>query len=144
MDSMSGKKDKNLGDISATSGTGKPGKKLLIIDDNREIIEALGSILKQRYDVLAAGTYDEAKEQLEDDVVVILLDIKMADYDGIDVFKKLKAIREDLKIIFHSAYPGSTEKGADAESLEHDGYLTKGEYTTDQLFDLIDKALSKT
>ena len=117
-------------------------KPLLIIDDNPELIAALQTVLKGHYRLLTCLGFEEARP-LATKVKVVLLDIKMAVRDGVEVFGLLKRINPDIRIIFHSAYPGDNRHAAVAAGLPHDGYLTKGEYTIPQLLAAIDGAIQK-
>ena len=124
------------------SGRGTDSKEtVMIIDDNIEVITALSSVLKDHYTLIPCLSFEEANERLTSKTKVVLLDIKMSGKDGIEVFRLLKETNRDLRIIFHSAYPGSEEKAIKAESLEHDGFLTKGEYTSSELIETIRSAL---
>jgi DNA-binding NtrC family response regulator len=103
-------------------------KPLLIIDDNQDVIDALTVILKREYELLVFKSYEETIEKDFSNINVALLDIKIAYQDGIEIFSLLKTKYPQMKIIFHSAYPGNNENAKRAESLPHDGYLTKGNY----------------
>ena len=113
---------------------------IMIIDDNPEINKALGIYLKDHFELIACLTFGEAQSRLTDNIKFVLLDIKMAEMDGIEAFHRLRAMRPNLKIVFHSAYPGSNEKNEIARSLDHSGFLVKGEYTSHQLLEML-KAL---
>lgn len=115
---------------------------LLIIDDNPELMEAMGTILKGHYRPVPCLSFEEARA-LVPKVNVALLDIKMAVKDGIEVFGLLKRMNPDIRIIFHSAYPGDNRHAAMAADLPHDGYLTKGDYTIPQLLETIAGAFKK-
>jgi len=116
---------------------------ILVIDDNVDIMESLTNVLESYYQLITCSNYEEAKRFLRPEIKVVLLDIKMADKDGIDVYKLLKADCKDLRIIFHSAYPGDSEKASEIEHLDHDGYLIKGEYQRPELFATIERALNQ-
>ena len=105
----------------------------MIIDDDLDISEALTALLQTRYRLISCRSFEEAQKKLTPDIKLVLLDIKMASKDGIEVFKLLKEEHADLPIIFHSAYPGSSERAAAVEQLPHNGYLTKGEYDLSEL-----------
>ena len=129
-----------------TNGIGSSAEvdaSIMIVDDNREIIEALASLLRTRYRVISCLSYEEAKKLLCPEVKVVLLDIKMAGKDGVEAFKLLKRERQDLRIIFHSAYPGSSERARAVEQLSHSGYLTKGEYDLPKLLATIKETLDQ-
>jgi len=124
-------------------GTDDHKETVMIIDDNIEMIDALSLVLKDHYIVIPCLSYEEARTKLTSQIRVVILDIKMANKDGIEVFQLLKRENENLGIIFHSAYPGSEEKAQQAQNLGHSGYLTKGEYTMMALLETIEKTLGK-
>ncbi len=119
---------------------------LMIIDDNHDVIEALATIFDQDYSLIPCRSFEAAEVTLKEHIrrgnlPVIILDIKMAGKDGLEVFRLLKAIHPDLRIIFHSAYPGGDIHAGMVASLPHAGYLTKGEYTLPELIRTIQAAL---
>jgi CheY-like chemotaxis protein len=132
-------------DIFSDFEDGTKGHKeaVMIIDDNIEMIDALSLVLKDHYIIIPCLSYEEAHAKLTSQVRVVILDIKMANKDGIEVFQLLKRENEHLGIIFHSAYPGSEEKAQQAQNLDHSGYLTKGEYTMMELLETIEKTLGE-
>lgn len=119
-------------------------KELLIIDDNLEVIQALTLILSKEYRLVICNSYEDSKSKMRDDIKVVLLDIKMALINGIEVFALLKKQYPNTNIIFHSAYPGSDASGVYAQELPHSGYLIKGEYSINELLLTIDNAFSST
>lgn len=121
-----------------------PQKCLMIIDDDLHLTEALTSLLRAHYRLVSCLSFEEAKQRLTPEISVVLLDIKMATRDGLEVFSLLKAERPDLCIVFHSAYPGSSEKAVAVEELNHSGYLTKGEYQLPELLATIKAAMDQT
>jgi DNA-binding NarL/FixJ family response regulator len=92
--------------------------------------------------VISCSNLEEAQKSMTPDIKLVLLDIKMASKDGIDVFKLLKEQHPNLPIVFHSAYPGSGEKIAALEQFSHSGYLTKGEYNLPELLAVIRQAMN--
>ena len=119
---------------------------LMIIDDNPEVIKAFTHILEQEYTLIPCLSFEEAQAQLKKQIragtlPVILLDIKMAPKDGLEVFRLLKDIQPDLRIIFHSAYPGGHSHAREVATLPHAGYLTKGEYSIPELMSTIQAAI---
>jgi len=115
----------------------------MIIDDDLDICEALTVLLQTRYRLISCGSFEEAQQKLTPDIRVALLDIKMAAKCGLEVFNLLKAEHPNLLMIFHSAYPGSSEEAAKLERLNHNGYLTKGEYDFSELLTTIEQAFSQ-
>lgn len=123
--------------------TSVPEPCVMLIDDDLDVIEALTALLQTRYRLISCHSFEETQQHLTPDIKLVLLDIKMASKDGIEVFKLLKASGADLPIVFHSAYPGSNEKVAALEGLNHNGYLTKGEYDLPELLRTIDHAMNQ-
>lgn len=113
---------------------------IMIVDDNVDIIEALTNVLRSNYGLIPCLNYEEAIKSLVPEITVVLLDIKMPGKDGIELYKLLKEVRQDLQIIFHSAYPGSSEKALEIEQLSYSSYLTKGEYEATELLAAIEAA----
>jgi CheY-like chemotaxis protein len=100
-------------------------------------------VLEDHYIVIPCLTFAEVGKKMTSEIRVVILDIKMATKDGIEVFQLLKQENETLPIIFHSAYPGGEDKAQQAKDLPHDGYLTKGEYTTVELFEMIQEIVKE-
>lgn len=132
------KTDYSILDTKDECATNK--KPLLIIEDNQGVIEALTLVLNRYYDLLICKSYEETTQMNFSEVKVALLDIKIAYKDGIEIFSLLKVKYPDLKIIFHSAYPGNNENAKLANSLSHSGYLVKGNYDIAELLKTIENA----
>ena len=124
--------------------TSVPEGCIMIIDDDLDIIDALTVLLQPRYSLVSCLSLDEARQRLTPEIQIVLLDIKMAGKDGIEAFTLLKEEREDLRIIFHSAFPGSSERAAAITRFNHSGYLTKGEYVLPELLTIIEQAMNSS
>lgn len=82
--------------------------KLIIIDDERKILDGIAEIFPwNQIGFTVAGTFTRAVEALaflEDHPVdVIMTDIRMPDMDGIELTKRLKAF-PDIKVVIFSSY----------------------------------------
>jgi two-component system alkaline phosphatase synthesis response regulator PhoP len=68
-------------------------KKILVIDDDPDLVEATSMILKSRhYDVIAAyGGVEGLEKARAENPDLIVLDVMMPDKDGYTVCKELKA-----------------------------------------------------
>lgn len=111
-------------------------KKILVIDDDKGIQEALRAVLEYgNYEVLIAGDEVEAFKIAEKDHPdLILLDLLLSGQDGKEIAKKLKSHNKTHKIpiIMLSAHPdaikASAEGGADefiAKPFEMNDLLEK-------------------
>ena len=131
------------GQMEETERTVASANCIMIIDDNLDIIDTFRSLLRPHYRLISCLSFEEAKRSLTREVKVVLLDIKMAGKDGLEVFKLLRDDHPELRIIFHSAYPGSSKNAAAVERLDHSGYLTKGEYDLPELLAIIQRAIEQ-
>lgn len=73
-------------------------KKILVIDDQYPIRELLETMLQDDYDVIKAGSAEEARIVLHEPVDLIVLDVMMPEFDGIAFCKELKENPKTKKI----------------------------------------------
>lgn len=116
-------------------------RKILLIDDNRDIQNSFLEILKSEYDLISCYNWKDVEDKITQDIDLIILDIKMSDYDGITIFNRVKQKLPNSKIIFNSAYPGDDNEAKKIENLNHNGYLTKGNYSIAKLKKIIKEIL---
>jgi DNA-binding response OmpR family regulator len=102
--------------------------KILLVDDDKEIIETLGPRLQREgYDVVTAYDGEEALLKLKgENPDIILLDLIMPKMNGFEVLKEIRARHNDKwrPVIIISAQHDleSVKKGYE---LEADHYLSK-------------------
>jgi len=113
-------------------------KKILLVDDERDITEALSRTLSRRgYACATAASGKEALEKAKSALPdLILLDIVLGDLDGGEVKKALSADKATagIPIIFLTGLLTPEEEGA----LKGDFYLSKP-VALDKLLELIEK-----
>jgi DNA-binding NtrC family response regulator len=80
--------------------TSVPEPCIMIIDDDLDVIEALSTLLKARYRLISCRSFEETENNLSRDINLVLLDIKMAAKDGLEVFGLLKEKHPHLPISF--------------------------------------------
>lgn len=81
--------------------------RILVVDDDLIFGKNFVTILRDRgYYVELAGTGNKAIDTLNAEYFdIVLLDIKLPDINGIEVFKKIKEIKPETGVIVMSAYP---------------------------------------
>lgn len=82
------------------------GKTLLVIDDDQNIRDLLTlEFTDLGYRVLSAKGGVEGIQTLKDEEVdLIILDIKMPGMDGVETLEKIISITNEMPVIIHSAY----------------------------------------
>lgn len=67
------------------------GETILIVDDNREIVDSLGKLLKlEGYEIITAYDGLEALDRLESNKIdLIILDVMMPKLNGLSTFEKI-------------------------------------------------------
>jgi DNA-binding NarL/FixJ family response regulator len=117
--------------------------KILIADDHAIVREGLKQILQDSPNMQVTGEADSGKETLQiarkGNFDLILLDIAMPDYNGLEVLKELRHEGRKIPILMLSMYP---EEQYAIRSLKAgaNGYLTK-ESAPDELIVAIRKVL---
>jgi len=118
------------------------GKRILLVDDDAEIVESLRLALESNgYTVLIArdGNQGLALTERENPDLVIL-DMMMPKRSGFLVLEKMRRTRESpLRVIMITANEGSRHK-AYAEMLGVDDYIRKP-FPMDRLLDSVDRLL---
>ncbi|MCA9263974.1 MAG: response regulator [Planctomycetales bacterium] len=127
-----------------TKNTNDAAKRVLVVDDDPEIIESLRYALSSRgYEVLIARDGNQglamAERELPD---LVILDMMMPKRSGFLVLEKLRRGREEpLRIIMITANEGSRHK-AYAEMLGVDDYLRKP-FSMERLLETVARLLSE-
>jgi len=81
-------------------------RKVLIVDDDPDLLSGLDHLLRDRYQVFLAASGDEALEVLGDQQIdVVLLDMLMPRLDGQSVLKEIRAQASPPAVIVVSARP---------------------------------------
>lgn len=116
---------------------------ILIIDDEIKIRSLLARIIElEGFTVLQA---ENAKEGLKiinnQDVIVVISDVKLPDANGVELVKKIKEIKSYIEIINLTAY-GTIADGVLAIKNGAFDYLTKGD-DNDKIIPLVYKAITK-
>jgi DNA-binding NtrC family response regulator len=101
-------------------------KTILVVDDEKSVRDSLKMVLEfESYDVQFAENGQEALRQLAAAPVdLVLLDVKMAGMDGLEVLQRLREKRIDLPVIMISGH-GNIETAVEATKLGAFDFLPK-------------------
>ena len=117
-------------------------KRILLVDDDAEIIESLKAALESRgYETLIARDGNQGLAMAErEDPDLVILDMMMPKRSGFLVLEKLRRTRPvPMRVIMITANEGSRHK-AYAEMLGVDDYIRKP-FAMDRLLDSVDRLL---
>ena len=117
-------------------------KRVLLVDDDAEIIESLRYALSARgYEILVARDGNQGLAMAErEDPDLVILDMMMPKRSGFLVLEKLRRSRPvPMRVIMITANEGSRHK-AYAEMLGVDDYIRKP-FAMDRLMDSVDRLL---
>ena len=100
-------------------------KRILVVDDDRGILDSFEVLLGDRYDLVMAENGYEALRILEDDPPQLMfLDIKMPGLSGMDVLKKLQDEKIHVGVVVITA-SNQEKTEEEAKSLGVIDYLKK-------------------
>src|SRR5208283_5314374 len=105
--------------------------KILVVDDEEHIRLLYSAELKESgYEVITAeGGYKLLETIGEEKPDLVILDIKMVDYNGLDILQDIRNHFYDLPVILSTAYDSFKE---DVKSIAADFYVIKN-YDLSQL-----------
>ncbi|MBM4388719.1 MAG: sigma-54-dependent Fis family transcriptional regulator, partial [Deltaproteobacteria bacterium] len=103
-------------------------KNILIIDDNRELVELLKIQLEaQGFEVVSSPTGRGGIEAVKEGFTgVILLDLKLPDQEGLEVFETIRRINSTIPVIIISAH-GTINIAVEATKKGAFDFITKGD-----------------
>lgn len=117
---------------------------VLIIDDEKKLCDLLSRIIGlEGFTVFQAFTGKEGLKILKaKDVQVVLSDVKLPDFNGVDLVKEIKKIRPATEVINLTAF-GTIADGVLAMRNGAFDYITKGD-DNDRIIPLVYKAAEKS
>ena len=118
-------------------------KPILVVDDEAIVRESIRDWLKDSgYEVSVAESGEEALKLIEkQDFGVMILDLRLPGINGIDVLKKAKVLKPNIKSIVITAYPTMLTQ-EEASKLGAIDYLVKPVFP-DKLEELIRETLGQ-
>jgi DNA-binding NtrC family response regulator len=115
---------------------------ILVVDDEPAARQSLEVILEDDYEVLSAGSGEEALETLQKiPVDLILLDVNMPEMDGLETLRRIREQEEEVDVIMVSAL-NLARKAVDAIKLGAYDYITKP-YEPEDILSTVARVMSK-
>jgi two-component system response regulator FixJ len=121
--------------------SGANGQTVYVVDDDDSVRRAVGRLLRSAGH--AVETFPSAEEFLRavpaDATGVLVLDLRMPEVDGFELFRRLRERDSALKVIFATAFaePGDCEAGIRSGAI---GFLVKP-FEASGLLDLVEAGL---
>jgi DNA-binding NtrC family response regulator len=129
-------------EFSTMKKGGGMAEKILIVDDEPDMLKLLSMILRERTSYAVTTTnnpleaLDLAKKEGFD---LVISDLKMPGLDGIELIDAIKKVDEDIPIIIMTAY-GTVESATEAIQKGGFDFITKP-FRKEQILFTIEKAL---
>ena len=115
-------------------------RRILIVDDEASVRDSLRMIFKKDYQVILAGSADEALVKLEsEEPEVVLLDIIMPGKDGMEALKEMRERHPAIPVIMLTATK-TVKTAVEAMKLGAYDYITKP-FDLDELKLVVQKAI---
>jgi len=121
---------------------GSRSRCILLVDDE-EVVLDVGTMMLEKigYQVLGARNSAEAVEIFkQNEIDLVLLDLKLPDESGAETFKKIRAIDPDARVILSTGY-NETQEVFELMDLGCRGLLQKP-FSLEGLFEKVAEALS--
>jgi len=115
---------------------------ILIVDDEKSICDILSQfLLKKDYQISVASNGEKALEIVhEEEIDLVLTDIKMPGMSGVDLLKKIKEHNRYLPVLITTGYP-TLDTAVEALKLGAFDYLTKP-FHLEEIHEKIKRALA--
>ena len=103
-----------------------PTIRLLLVDDERDFLHAVEpGLVRRGFDVTVAETGMKALDILsQNEFDVVILDVKMPGLDGVDTFREIKRMAQDLPVVLLTGH-GSIQQAFETSREGVFEYLTK-------------------
>lgn len=117
-------------------------KKILICEDEEGSREALGLILKDKYEIAFVDCAPAAYEAvLKFNPDLVIMDIKLPRIDGIKALKEIRNLRKDINVMMITGY-SSLETAKEATKHGASDYIIKP-IDSKQVVEAIERILKK-
>ena len=118
-------------------------KKILIVDDEENILNFLYRLLRRKYKVLLSKSAKEAISTVKKEKIdLVITDLKMPEIDGIELVKNIRRTDSKIGVIVMTGY-GNIESYLNSKDLGTFEYLNKP-FDNEILLRIIDTMLTQT
>jgi CheY-like chemotaxis protein len=114
---------------------------VLVVDDDSIVRTSLATVLQKQYHLILCASAKEGVAAVTADVCAVILDVKMAKYDGFWACKQIRQRHPDLPVIFYSAYQDAKDPYDIINEHRPFGYITKGS-DTKRLLEAVELAVT--
>ncbi len=118
---------------------------ILVVEDDAAMRETCVKLFRlEGFGVHEASTASEALDhiQQQDNVDIVLTDLKMKGMDGLSLLRKIKQLDPGIEVVLMTGY-GSIKNAVEAMKHGAADYITKP-FDTDELLTIIDKTIELT
>jgi DNA-binding NtrC family response regulator len=116
--------------------------KILVVDDEKIVLESCKRVLEDCFEVVVARSADAALEVIHrESVGMILLDIKMPGKDGMSMLKEVKEKWPSIPVIIMSGY-ATMEMVENVSRTQAATFIAKP-FTPDELVEAVAKVIEK-
>ncbi len=121
-----------------------PGEKILLVDDDPDILRTLSRFLTgQGYKVAAAASGREALDALKkEEIPLAILDLMLPDSSGLELLAHVRENSPDTEVILFTGL-GALDSAVQALRLGAYDYLVKSELRLPELQSVVDRALER-
>ncbi len=120
--------------------SGDQRHKVLVIDDDNSVLEALEEVLNKIYQPILCSSGREGIKAVNEKIYAVILDVKMDGMDGFETFIEIKNKFLYLPVIFHSAYQNVKDPYEIINEYRPFGYIFKGSGVR-ELLDTVNSAV---
>lgn len=111
---------------------------VLIVDDEQDVVDLYAAFLADDYSVRTAYGGEDALDQYDEDVDVVLLDRRMPTISGDEVLATIREYESDCQVVMVTA----VDPDFDVLDMGFDGYLTKP-VDSDELHAVVEQMLTR-
>lgn len=117
-------------------------KRILIIDDEKNIRFTLKKSLENEYNIVTAVNGEDGIEKFtDDDFDLVLLDMKLPGMDGIETLKQIKKKDQKANIVIITGF-GSVDSAVETMKLGAIDYLNKP-FTPEEIKEIVNEVISR-